>query len=104
MFGILPSYPATGYGYIKSKNKLKNKAFTANKVQGFIEKPNLNKAKLLCEDKNYTWNSGMFMFKASNIIGEFTKYEPKILESCHKSLEFAEADLDFLRLNENYFS
>ena len=46
VFGILPSYPATGYGYIKSKNNLKNKAFTANKVQEFIEKPNLNKAKI----------------------------------------------------------
>ena len=104
VFGILPSYPATGYGYIKSKSKLKNKAFTANKVQEFIEKPNLNKAKLLFEDKNYTWNSGMFVCKASSILNELIKFTPDIVENCKQCLRKSKIDLDFLRLDKPSFA
>ena len=104
IFGILPSYPATGYGYIKSKNNLKNKAFKANKVEEFIEKPNLNKAKLLIKDKNYTWNSGMFVCKASSILNELSKFSPDIVDNCKQCLRESKVDLDFLRLDEPSFS
>ncbi len=102
-FGIIPTSPETGFGYIESAEKL-TADIKSSSIIRFIEKPDIKLAKKLFLDKHFSWNSGMFMFKASNIIGEFTKYEPEILESCQNSLKFAKSDLDFLRLNEKYFS
>ena len=67
-FGILPSSPETGYGYIQSEDKLKSTEIKCFEIRKFIEKPNLELAKKLIKDKSFTWNSGMFMFKASQII------------------------------------
>ena len=68
-FGIVPTSPETGYGYIKAA-----KPFTDNlkglDIIEFLEKPDLEKAKELIEDKRFTWNSGIFMFKAKIIIEE----------------------------------
>ena len=77
VFGIIPSNPATGYGYIKSDKKLEKNNFFSNKVEKFIEKPDLKTAQLLFEDKKYSWNSGMFVFKASSILEEISKFVPK---------------------------
>jgi len=103
IFGVVPSYPATGYGYIKSSDILKNNKYKASKVEGFLEKPDINTAQNLYKDKNYTWNSGMFVFKASTIIEEIKLYEPDIIENCEKSLLNSKDDLDFIRLDKNNF-
>ena len=87
IFGILPSYPATGYGYIKAKSNLKTKSLQANKVEKFIEKPDYNTAKLLYKDEKYSWNSGMFVFKASAILNELSKFSPDIVDSCKECLQ-----------------
>ena len=84
IFGIVPSYPATGYGYIKSQNELQIHSFIPNKVEKFIEKPNLKTAQLLSQDKNYSWNSGMFVFKTSAILNELSKYKPEIIKNCEQ--------------------
>ena len=89
-FGIPPSSPDTGFGYIESDKPLTDKVEPSSIVK-FIEKPNYDLAKKLILDKKFSWNSGIFMFKASQIIDEFEKFEPLILN--------AEKDLDFLRLN-----
>ncbi len=104
IFGVIPKNPATGYGYIKTKNKNENDNFIANKVEKFIEKPDLKTAKLLIKDKKYSWNSGMFVFKASSIIKELSSFEPEIINNCKKSLKESKIDLDFIRLEKSSFS
>ena len=104
IFGIIPTYPSTGYGYIKAKNNLEINNYKANKVEKFIEKPNLDMAKSLFEDKKYTWNSGIFVCKASSILSELSDFEPQMVENCKRCLEKSKVDLDFLRLEEASFS
>tara|TARA_A100001388_G_scaffold277266_1_gene267732 strand:- start:3307 stop:4758 length:1452 start_codon:yes stop_codon:yes gene_type:complete len=104
IFGVIPKNPATGYGYIKAKNKIKKDNFMANKVEKFIEKPDLNTAKLLVKDEKYSWNSGMFVFKASSIINELSTFSPAIIKNCKKSLKDSKVDLDFIRLEKSSFS
>ncbi len=104
VFGIIPSHPATGYGYIKSNKKFRENKLFANKVEKFIEKPDLKTAQLLFEDKKYSWNSGMFVFKASSILEELSKFVPEIVSNCKDCLKKSKLDLDFLRLDKLSFS
>tara|TARA_B100000945_G_scaffold295241_1_gene272562 strand:+ start:286 stop:1722 length:1437 start_codon:yes stop_codon:yes gene_type:complete len=101
-FGILPTSPETGYGYIKAA-----KPFTDNlqgiDIKEFLEKPDLERAKELIEDKRFTWNSGIFMFKAKTIIEEIKKYSPDIIKYCQESLKQSRNDLDFVRLEKMSF-
>ena len=102
-FGIIPSSPETGFGYIESAEKLSDEIKPSSIIR-FIEKPNIKLAKDFFLDKRFSWNSGMFMFKSNTIINEFKKYAPEILELSIKALDSAKSDLDFLRLNKNHFS
>ncbi|WP_075506973.1 mannose-1-phosphate guanylyltransferase/mannose-6-phosphate isomerase [Prochlorococcus marinus] len=103
IFGVKPTYPATGYGYIKSENELNpNKCFVS-KVDKFIEKPNEKNAQHFIEDKKYYWNSGMFVFKATSILEEIKIFAPQILKNCQICLEKSKRDFDFLRLEEEAF-
>ena len=74
--GIKPEYPSTGYGYIN----IRETKDEINKVNKFIEKPNLDKAKSLIKDSNNLWNSGMFFFRLETMINEIDKYIPEINE------------------------
>ncbi|MFA5089652.1 MAG: sugar phosphate nucleotidyltransferase [Candidatus Omnitrophota bacterium] len=77
MLGITPKGPATGYGYIKaSAADLSKGACRFFKVEKFIEKPDLSKAKMLIKDKRYYWNSGIFIFRADVMLKEISKYAP----------------------------
>ena len=69
-FGIKPTYPETGYGYVNVSDVVLEKGF---KVKRFVEKPNENLAKEYIADGNYFWNSGIFMFKASTMLQESEK-------------------------------
>ena len=104
IFGIVPTHPAIGYGYIKSEKILKANDFKTNKVEKFIEKPNLENAKILFKDKKYSWNSGMFVFRATAIIEELKKFNPEIFQNCKQCIQKSKLDLDFLRLDESSFS
>ena len=73
-FGIKPSYPETGYGYIKIKKPFS----TGYEVEKFVEKPDLETAKKYFESGNYYWNGGIFMGKMSAFLSEFEKYAPDI--------------------------
>ena len=103
IFGVPPTYPATGYGYIKSEDVLEVNNYTISKVEKFIEKPNYNTAKVLIKDKKYSWNSGMFVFKASTIVKELKSFAPSIVHNCRKCLDNSKQDLDFLRLDSDSF-
>ena len=104
IFGINPTHPATGYGYIKSEKILKANDFSTNKVEEFIEKPNLKNANIFYKDKKYSWNSGMFVFRASTIIEELKKFNSDIFHCCKQCIQKSQLDLDFLRLDESSFS
>lgn len=80
--GITPDYPETGYGYIKfNPDKADGQAF---EVERFVEKPSLEVAKEYLETEEYLWNSGMFAWKVSTILGNMQKLLPKIYEGLQK--------------------
>ncbi len=101
-FGVLPNYPATGYGYIESFDLLTNKVISS-KIKNFIEKPDKLKATQLIKDKHFSWNSGIFLFKTSTYLEELAMFQPDIVDVCNSSLKEAYRDLDFLRINKNIF-
>lgn len=103
IFGVPPTYPATGYGYIKSEGVLDQDNYKTSKVDKFIEKPDDKTARVLIKDKKYSWNSGMFVFKASSIIEELKGFTPSIVHNCEQCLEKSKKDLDFLRLEPDSF-
>ena len=74
-FGIKPSYPETGYGYINTDTKAIEGGF---KVNCFVEKPNAELAKKYILEGNYYWNSGIFMFKASTLLEEVKNLAPEV--------------------------
>jgi mannose-1-phosphate guanylyltransferase len=76
-FGITPSAPETGYGYIKKDGSLlKSDDFEIFKAEKFVEKPNFETAQKYLESGDYFWNSGMFLWKTKTIIEKFKKYVP----------------------------
>lgn len=97
-FGIVPTHPETGYGYIEASEKNR-----VSQVRAFVEKPDLNTAETYVASGNYYWNSGMFMFKASTLLAELEKHSPEILQSCREALNQATPDLDFIRLQQESF-
>lgn len=100
-FGITPTSPETGYGYIKGGNNVLNHALN---VDAFIEKPNLDKAKHYVASADYFWNSGMFVFKAGSYLEELQKFNPDILESCKKASKAAAMDADFKFIDKTIFA
>lgn len=99
-FGINPSSPNTGYGYINFSPE-KNQDFF--KVEQFIEKPDKKTAKSYLKRGNYLWNSGMFMFKAEIFMNELSIHSNDILHAVKRSFENATHDLDFIRLEVQAF-
>ena len=87
-FGIQPSYPETGYGYI---NVTSNKIENGYKVNKFVEKPNLDLAKKYLSEGNYFWNSGIFMFKPSVLLEEIKNCAPEI-DTVLSSFNFVASD------------
>lgn len=79
-FGIPPSYPATGYGYIQflRENPLRIKEEDFFEVQEFKEKPDLEKAQSFLKQGNYFWNSGMFIWKSSVFAQKFEQHAPEM--------------------------
>jgi len=100
--GMKPDRPEIGYGYIKYTDNLEaNNEFNIFKVDRFVEKPNEEKAKKYLEDDSYLWNSGMFLWKASNIINEIKKYSPQTYEAIHE-IEFGKEELLQKLINDKY--
>ena len=100
-FGIVPTHPETGYGYIMKDSARLGDAY---KVAAFVEKPDLVAAKNYVKSGDYLWNSGMFAFTAGNFLKELEKYNPEMLSACKQALNSAKTDLDFIRLDKATFS
>ena len=103
-FGVLPTKPETGYGYIKCATPFKTKQIDGIKIDQFIEKPDENTARKFLEDKRFVWNSGIFALKANTLINEIKKFSKNIFETCNTALLNAKDDLDFKRISKEDFS
>ena len=103
-FGVLPTKPETGYGYIKAMKPFNLNELKGERIEKFVEKPDINTAKEFIKDKSFTWNSGIFMFQAKTVLDEMNRLCPEILDLCEKSLKNSRNDLDFRRIDNNYFS
>ncbi|MBO8217676.1 mannose-1-phosphate guanylyltransferase/mannose-6-phosphate isomerase [Prochlorococcus marinus] len=99
-FGIIPNSPETGYGYIKASKPLSEENLKGEKIEQFLEKPDIKTAQELIKNKHYSWNSGIFIFKARTLLNEISKFSPEILTYCKRSLKNSIKDLDFQRLNK----
>ncbi len=96
-FGIKPTYPETGYGYINITDRHVEGGFKVNK---FVEKPNEELAKKYLADGNYFWNSGIFMFKASVLLEELAKCSPEIYSKL-SNFDFSESsDIPFVEFEK----
>ena len=98
-FGITPTHPETGYGYIRS-GAPEGAAF---KVDAFVEKPDEATAAEYLAAGGYYWNGGVFMFRASRYLEELEKFRPDILKACQNAFAGKQADLDFLRFDKDVF-
>ena len=96
-FGIKPTHPETGYGYLElAKNSIDDSG-TAD-LERFVEKPDLQNAQQMLEAGHYLWNAGIFLFRAKDMIDAFRTYAPETLDFVVKSVNEASSDLGFLRL------
>ena len=77
LFGIHPTCPETGYGYIQRGQRIQDEIY---QVSQFIEKPKLQRAIELLSDGRYYWNSGIYLFAGSLLIEEMTKFQPKLVQ------------------------
>lgn len=99
-FGVPPSHPETGYGYIQAGDELNDGAM---RVIRFVEKPNLATAQTYLDAGNCFWNSGMFVFKASAYLDELAAHCPAILQASGAAMSAALTDLDFCRPDADAF-
>ena len=84
-FGIKPTYPETGYGYIKTEKAIES----GYKVEKFVEKPDFDTAVKYLNSGDYYWNGGIFMGKISVFMQEFEKFSPNIVENL-ENLDFSD--------------
>jgi len=133
-FGIVPTAPETGYGYIRAdKNRQLSESghpssvishlinindqepmtsdtsqtsndATAYAVAQFVEKPDHSTAESYLRSGDYFWNSGMFLFRASVYLAELERLAPTMLQACRQAFTGRGADLDFVRLDAEAFA
>jgi mannose-1-phosphate guanylyltransferase/mannose-6-phosphate isomerase len=87
-FGITPTAPETGFGYIRRGAPLAG----GFEIERFIEKPDLATAESFLADGNYSWNGGIFVFKAGTFLGELARYRPGIAAAVHQAIELGHED------------
>jgi mannose-1-phosphate guanylyltransferase/mannose-6-phosphate isomerase len=102
-FGIEPKYPETGFGYL---NIIPDhiKSFGVSEVNAFYEKPNIGDAEKMFNSGKYLWNSGIFLFKARDMILAFAEHYPDTLELVTSAVQNSKLDLGFTHLDSNNWS
>lgn len=103
LFGIRPSRPATGYGYIQAGDPLAA-APGVHRVHRFVEKPEAEVAEAYLASGDYLWNSGIFLLPARRLLDELERFEGALVQACRDAVDFAAADLDFCRLDPAAFA
>ncbi|MGJ8525371.1 Mannose-1-phosphate guanylyltransferase 1 [Halomonadaceae bacterium LMG 33818] len=99
-FGIVPSRPETGYGYIQ-RGAPTGEGF---KVERFVEKPDAETAQEYLDSGEYLWNSGMFLMRADAYLDALAQHAPDILSASEKAMEGSSHDLDFIRVDKEAFA
>ncbi len=99
-FGIVPTYPATGYGYVKGGAHIEHHVYSLEK---FVEKPDLKRAQDYLESGKYSWNSGMFVFRAKTFLEELSKFEPQMAKLSKEAYSKAKVESDFIWLDKISF-
>lgn len=99
-FGVVPTAPETGYGYIKCGAVLADDLFG---LEQFVEKPDADTAQTYLTDGGYLWNSGMFLLRAASYIEQLGEHAPAILASCQQAMASSTADMDFVRPDAQAF-
>jgi mannose-1-phosphate guanylyltransferase/mannose-6-phosphate isomerase len=102
-FGITPTKPETGFGYLKLASA-PDVSGAATPLDAFVEKPDLTTAEKLVADGNYLWNAGIFLFRAKDIIDAFNTHAGALADLVGEAVNSAEEDLGFLRLAEGPWS
>ena len=97
--GIVPTEPATGYGYIKAGAEASG-LFT---VEQFVEKPDAETAQSYLDAQCYYWNSGMFMIRADRYLEELKRHQPEMYAACEAAMANTEQDYDFVRIDKDAF-
>lgn len=97
--GIVPTEPATGYGYIKAGAEASG-LFT---VEQFVEKPDAETAQSYLDAQCYYWNSGMFMIRADRYLEELKRHQPAMYAACEAAMANTEQDYDFVRIDKEAF-
>jgi mannose-1-phosphate guanylyltransferase/mannose-6-phosphate isomerase len=100
-FGIVPTAPETGYGYIQCGAEIGKGPALA--IARFVEKPDLATAEAYLATGDYLWNSGIFVLKASVWLEKIALFRPGILDACQRAMAVATRDQDFLRLGREDF-
>ncbi len=102
-FGIAPSYPETGYGYLKLGDDGPSLSGT-RKVMKFVEKPCLADAETYIESGQFLWNSGMFLFRVGDVLQAFEDHAPDLMAPCKSAVENSDQDLGFTRLEQGAYA
>ena len=103
VFGVTPETPETGYGYIRTGERLPG-AKTARALAAFAEKPDVQTARRYLDEGGYLWNSGMFMVKCSVWLAAIEQCRPDIAAACRTAVAEAHTDGVFVRLGKSAFS
>jgi mannose-1-phosphate guanylyltransferase/mannose-6-phosphate isomerase len=102
-FGVKPTRPDTGYGYIQAGGALAS-ADGVQSVDRFVEKPNRETAERFLSDGNFLWNSGIFLLSARAYLDELARINPAMLAACERAMQTGEEDLTFFRLDRAAFA
>lgn len=101
-FGIKPSQPETGFGYVELAEPLSETETAARPFMRFVEKPDLRTAEDMVASGRYLWNSGMFMFSVKAALDAFEEHSPDLLKAVRQAVAEGAEDLDFYRLSAAY--
>jgi mannose-1-phosphate guanylyltransferase/mannose-6-phosphate isomerase len=99
VFGVAPTGPHTGYGYIKQGTPRAE----AYAVERFVEKPDVETARKFLASGGYSWNSGMFAFRADRYLAELERHRPDIVAAVKRAMQAAKRDMDFVRPDASAF-
>lgn len=102
-FGIRPTHPETGYGYIEADDPL-FAGTCCRRVKRFVEKPDSTTAEAYLAAGNYFWNSGIFLFRARCFLDELSRHVPDMLAACETALARRSASPDFIRPDPQAFA
>lgn len=104
-FGVVPSFPSAGYGYIRQGAALEGDAGAqgGRRVEAFLEKPSVERAAQMILAGGHFWNAGIFLVRAEVLVAALERHAPDILEACRRATANPQRDGDFIRMDRASF-